>query len=474
LGEKLASSNTNFSVQKTSKINMDSNNNSNIEFNFIHYFKANMDFDNTSDIEFNFTKYLSLKSILSNLAISYSYVSTKADSNMDMVGEIESSPAFHNTAFSNMEMEEKIDIISLDFEFKKHLTRIISPENIGINFSVDFQAYEEIVHGIKLQLNSYSFIDTRFIQEFVIKPEIISQSEKNIRFLQHYVIKPEILGDSEIYITPTKGYAIYPEILGQSEWRPPAFEIVPLIEHVDFYEYILSIIPERYREDKDFLIFINLIARELGRLRELISELPEIKDPHHAPKEFLVYLARMIGYDDFRSDLNIEDNRNILSKYIEILRRRASPRIIKSAVKFTGHPEDLVNHYEDYENILLNLIDIGVYEILYDDPDIVPTREHIEKVKQAGVRVFFGFLALAEIVDFQMTPHFHMMIKIILDVDRTTGELRYDLEKVHYIDIIRQPFIWGSPVYELEDVLDSKIKSHLIQQPDFEIEYEDI
>lgn len=248
---------------------------------------------------------------------------------------------------------------------------------------------------------------------------------------------------------------------------------IPLIAYPEFYDSLLSMLPEIYRENEDCRVFINLMARELGGIKEGISMIPKLKDPTLAPREFLPYISSMIGYK-YRYDIPEEESRIILENLLEVRRRRGSPRILKAAIKFRGHPEDLLTKLEDYDDVHFNTIDIGLIEVLYEDYSLRPEQGYLRDYKQAGVRVVFGLLRLSEFVERYRKIELSILMEVSLKVFRQNESLMYETEKELGLSVVRKSKIWGSPVFSTGDVSTLSIDSYLINQPDFEIVTEPI
>jgi hypothetical protein len=352
--------------------------------------------------------------------------------------------------------------------FKLIVLRDNSDMDIDVNYST---GSVKIEHGLIGSINTDIGIDYEFSTEYALISNIEIDSDINSRVIQHYTIKQQM--DLSSWLSDlgyALGYSIKGDIFSQSSI--PLFNTIleELVPYPDYYQFILSLLPERYKEDEDYLVFINSLAREFGKIKEQISKLPDIKDPYHSPEDFLEDIARMLGYDEFRRGLEPTKNRLVLSKYVDILRRKATPRIIRAAVRFEGHPEDLTHQLEDYVDTFINIIDTGIYEVMYENPDLSPSQEDIINWKQAGVKVLFAYAALLYMADYTLNTNLSLIVELYHYVERKLFEVEFFTVSQSNFKMLRQPKIYGSPLYEIFDITELELDDNVIYQPDFEIE----
>lgn len=311
--------------------------------------------------------------------------------------------------------------------------------------------------------------------DYVIMPLLEIQSSVEVdKLISIYVIKPSftILNSVIPRVLLSKNMSSV-SIGFEVDVGTLDFSAVPLIDYPDFYNYLLSLLPEIYRENKDCKVFINLMARELGRVKELVSWLPRLKDPIDTPSQFLPYIAEMIGYD-FRHDIPEEDSNTILENYLQILRRRGSPRILKAAARFQGHPEDLLLKREVYEDMYISIVSTGLLEILYEDSSISPRYEDVVNYSQAGVKIIFGLVSLAGYLERFTTMDLEKILEYGLSAVLSIRLLHISSEIDLGLSVTRRSKIWGSPLFSTGDVEELSINSYMVKQPDFEIVIEPI
>ena len=250
------------------------------------------------------------------------------------------------------------------------------------------------------------------------------------------------------------------------------FDLSPfsIIEFPELYNILLEYTPEVLRENKDYTVFLNLISRSMGDLREKIAHLPSLKDPEIADPIFFPILAKILSYME-NYDLPREVRGLFLEKRIDILRRKASPDLIKAAFKYKGRPERILTETDTLEDMSINIKDWGVYEILYQDNTLSPSYEYIRPYKQAGVRVYFSFISLMALVQRHLASVELSNPRDFKSASTVNYQMFSYFSEMRVLPnyVLKRHKIWGSPALKTGNLDQKQLDSYVYVQPDIEV-----
>jgi hypothetical protein len=107
---------------------------------------------------------------------------------------------------------------------------------------------------------------------------------------------------------------------------------------------------------------------------------------------------------------------------------------------------------------------------MYENPDLSPSQEDIINWKQAGVKVLFAYAALLYMADYTLNTNLSLIVELYHYVERKLFEVEFFTVSQSNFKMLRQPKIYGSPLYEIFDITELELDDNVIYQPDFEIE----
>ncbi len=178
-----------------------------------------------------------------------------------------------------------------------------------------------------------------------------------------------------------------------------------------------SLVPQVLIEDKDYKIFLDIINQISIDIHGLISEIPNLVDIDNVPDIFLPKLSALVRYN-LRTDLDINYQREIIKRLIEIYRARGSDDEIIMAATYGDYdywvgshifyPEAEINRqkaelvtpvdelfrhsksqfsgYDRYPGATVYREGTIVIKLSYVDDKI---REAIKKVVPAGIKIYY-------------------------------------------------------------------------------------
>lgn len=170
-----------------------------------------------------------------------------------------------------------------------------------------------------------------------------------------------------------------------SESQDVSLEIQESIDYI--YNLIkTSLLPERYREDVDFDIYVKLLSSVLGEVLYYQNELSNLTDPDNCDAKFLYLLAGNYGYSS-NSSISTENLRLLIKYYQSLRRRRGTMESIKNAVRFSGEDEFSLLISDGGLDIKVNeLKGTGLFYIESSNIDIDSIVANIEHVRPAGIK----------------------------------------------------------------------------------------
>ena len=86
---------------------------------------------------------------------------------------------------------------------------------------------------------------------------------------------------------------------------------------------IKSLVPEVYRESRDFKVFLRLIDYIINPIKYDIDNWLDLYDPMACPVSFLPLLADLLGYT-YNNSISAKENRIIMSKFVEMVKNKGS------------------------------------------------------------------------------------------------------------------------------------------------------
>lgn len=178
-----------------------------------------------------------------------------------------------------------------------------------------------------------------------------------------------------------------------------------------------SVVPQILLEDKDYKVFLEIINQISTDIHGLIKVVPNLVDVDNVSDIFLPKLAALVRYN-LRTDLDIDYQREIIKRLIEIYKARGSDDEIIMAATYGDYeywvgshifyPEAEVNRqkaeiinpidevfrhskskfsgYDKYPGPTIYREGTIAIKLTYADDEI---REAIKKVVPAGIKIYF-------------------------------------------------------------------------------------
>lgn len=147
-----------------------------------------------------------------------------------------------------------------------------------------------------------------------------------------------------------------------------------------------SYLPERYKNDSEFEVFIILLAEVVGEVFYYINTLPTLVDPDECEDRFLLYLANNIGYNPPQG-LTPDNIRLLIKYYLSMRKRRGTISSLKNAVRFSGRDElVLLSQGAGVDVDIKEFRRDGLFLIESSNVDYETIVKVLEKVRPAGVK----------------------------------------------------------------------------------------
>lgn len=188
-----------------------------------------------------------------------------------------------------------------------------------------------------------------------------------------------------------------------------------------------SLIPERYKENEDFMVFIDLLKHVAGEVNYFKDNVADQINPSECDGRFIRYLAGNMGYNVPEELMTEEEARLIVKHYLSLLRRRGSLDSLINAVRFSGRTEKSFLESEEGMDVSLKeyptegLIDIDTANLSFD-----ALRRNLEEVRPAGVKWVYAIRFTVPLID--GTPKKTIGFGVSLDGDPVI----IDLNNIYY------------------------------------------
>jgi phage tail-like protein len=149
--------------------------------------------------------------------------------------------------------------------------------------------------------------------------------------------------------------------------------------------------PEVYRSSRDFKVFLRLLEYVISSTKYDIDNWLDLYNPMKCPIKFLSFLADLIGYK-YNTSLSVEENRIIMSKFVEMIKNKGSDIGIRMAAALSLNAQlasdPASKEYQDAVNLLQQLEtyydkDTGVITIYYPK-DLRKVRDLLYYVRPVG------------------------------------------------------------------------------------------
>lgn len=177
------------------------------------------------------------------------------------------------------------------------------------------------------------------------------------------------------------------------------------------------LVPQVLLEDDDYRVFLELINQISVDIHGLIEEIPDLVDIDNVPEIFLPKLSALVRYN-LRTDLDIDYQREIIKRLLEIYKARGSSdeivmaatygdydqwagahifypgadisrqkaKIIYPVDEFFRHSKSKFSGYDKYPGSTLYREGTIIIKLGYINDKI---KEAIKKVVPAGIRIYY-------------------------------------------------------------------------------------